>query len=185
VFVWEGLVPELEHLSNLPNPLHQHIPTAVVVCLLLFGVVSGGVFAATLPSAMDSADEDAMRWVAENTNKNAKFLAMSYANEWFPYFAERTVLITHYGSEWKGEDQYLYQRSVNFETWRCPTASCLTSVIEKNDLSPGYVYVTYDSCKPGRACSKLTVMEQSIKNSDKYSIAHKNSNVVIVKIHQR
>ncbi|NOH03001.1 MAG: hypothetical protein HND47_14110 [Chloroflexi bacterium] len=144
-----------------------------------------------------SPDEQAsMKWVRENTPKDASFLVLTgetdpmcaSTEEWFPALTERTSILTLQGREWLPADGFFQNFVPRANAQACINAGadCLDEALASSGKDFDYIYI---SIKPGaNPCgtknaptSLLYGLPAALRESDDYAISYETTNVVIFK----
>ncbi|QLG26779.1 hypothetical protein HUG10_04125 [Halorarum halophilum] len=149
-----GLPRLLDRLGNVQRPDRvrpEQIGVAVAVLLAVTSTAIGGLYAAgaiqthpgnpSQPQYVDESDVEAMEALERTTGPDAEFVVLGDAAEWFPYLANRTILTSHWGVEWRGADEFTRQFSLQRRISHCPTAACITKQLRANGIEPDYLYV--------------------------------------------
>ncbi|WP_276251648.1 hypothetical protein [Haloarcula rara] len=132
----------LGHVSEVVRP---ETVVAALVVLSLVGL--GGVgyeFAGadgTTPEFVDDDDTAAMAWAADETEPDATFVVFGDAAEWFPVYADRTILVSPWGAEWRGPDTYGAHLDAFVNGSECANRSCAEAAMATVDADPDYVYL--------------------------------------------
>lgn len=164
VVLFEVLLPAIRNGVDVPE---RRIAFAVgtVGVVIAAATLAGALFAGnaypgfvggggTMPgAAMNEDDAAAMRWIESNTDPEASFVVLGPVGEQVAAYADRTIEVGHWGAEWKGRVEYERQLAMGEELTACSDATCLSSVIGRNDLDPDYVYVStasFDAASLGR-----------------------------------
>ncbi|MGA9399607.1 ArnT family glycosyltransferase [Haladaptatus sp.] len=178
---------------------------SLVLLLLLsaYGVATGGLYASNygpiparpldrlqqdpMPSYIDGDDMTAMRWMRERTPADATVLVAGDAAEWFPVFAERTVVASPWGAEWLPPDRRERQIALYRESSTCASARCLRKLLARDDVSPDYVYLTREGSRSWIARETLTTaqwrgMLGRLNGSTGTSVVFRNRDVAVVKV---
>ncbi len=184
----------------------RRLPFVLLLILLSYGVVTGGLFAANyepvptrplhqlqqdpLPSYIDDDDMAAMQWVRERTPPDATVLVAGDAAEWFPVFAHRTVVASPWGAEWLPPDRRERQVSLYRESSTCASATCIERVLTKDDVSPDYVYLTREGSRSWIARETVTPTQwaellRRLNGSSGTSVVFRNPDVAIVRVGEK
>ena len=150
---------------------------------------AGGVLAtahdhsATQPQFMDDADEAAMEWAANNTNASATFVVTSDAAEWFPVFANRSIVLGPWGYEWKDTEGYYDEVDLYKAVAACRNASCLTDRIAGADRHPDYVYLPKGHYTVrGQEQSMPAAAVDNVTTADRYELVYENEGAAIFRV---
>ena len=134
----------------------------------------------TTPEFVDDEDVAAMEWAAAETRPDANFVVLGDAAEWFPVLAERTILVSPWGAEWRGPS--MYEPHLNaFKTGStCGALGCVERAMATVDAEPAYVYVPKgDYTVRGGYRTADGDLVDSFARSDRYQRAFENDGVVI------
>lgn len=123
----------------------------LLLCLLaLNGTISGQ---SLRRNTLSQNHLEAMRWVAENTPTDSKFLVISWREhpmlspeiEWFPALTGRTSQATLQGREWlpgKENYQFLYKAAHELDNCYTQNAVCLETWIKTHGMNVDYLYLS-------------------------------------------
>lgn len=132
------------------------------------------------PQFMDAEDREAMAWAANETAPDARFVVLGDAAEWFPLFADRTILIGPWGVEWTTPERYEQQLSLYQLISECDSEQCLTAALSTRGIDPEYVYVPKGQYTVrGLEESGTDHLHWTLRRSGEYSVAFENEGVVI------
>ncbi|MHB9288890.1 hypothetical protein ACKVMT_17820 [Halobacteriales archaeon Cl-PHB] len=170
------------------------VPLAVVALVVVATGGAGALYAGgalntahqhspTQPQFMDDADEAAMGWAGNHTDPSADFAVASDAAEWFPVFANRSIVLGPWGYEWKDTDGYYQEVELFKNVSACRNASCYTERIAGADRHPDYLYVPkghytvrgQEKSMPVAAVDRLT-------NSNRYRLVYENEGAAIFRV---
>jgi hypothetical protein len=164
-----------------------------VSLLVLYGVGSAALYTEqglptrdNLPMFVDGKDTEAMTWVKNSVSRNSSFLIIGDAAEWFPLFAERTSVVAPRGAEWSEKWSWSRHRALKSKLMRCPTAECISNVIDRSALSPDYIYIPRDgnvkSSSRGYVEAYWESRQTTFKESSRYEVVFRNDDVIVVKV---
>ncbi len=130
-----------------------------------------------------------MRWAREQTSAESMFLVAGDPAEWFPAFAERTVIASPWGSEWQPPDERERQVELYRDSAGCASAACIKQIPVRTNVSPEYVYLTREGSRSWVARETLSPMEwnalqQQVNKSDYANVAYRNRDVAILDVEQ-
>jgi hypothetical protein len=124
--------------ETLPRLMRRHGAAGVILALLLFVTLRTAARTAVDPAAplygLANDHGAAMRWVAANTDEDARFAVLTgrqwesdYLSEWFPVLARRTSVATVQGSEWGGLNGFIDRLAEDHQLQDCAdkTVTCL------------------------------------------------------------
>ena len=163
-------------------------PQVAVAALLVVSAVGlGGIayeFAGpddgTTPEFVDDADVAAMEWAESETRPTATFVVLGDAAEWFPVVADRTILVSPWGAEWRGPDTYEPQLRAFREGSHCDNVSCAERTMADIGAGPDYVYLPRGgyTVRGGYRWADGSLVD-SFDNSSGYERAFENDGVVL------
>jgi len=192
VLVFEALVPTVERgVGRFVDP---RVASVIVVGLLTVAAVGTGVlFAASAvdthgqtrsqPQFIDDADREAMSWARSHTDPDARFVVLGDAAEWFPYFADRTLLVGPWGVEWQSADRYRRQLELYRRLATCQGEPCVTGILQRADVRPGYLYVSKgEYTVRGFVHERSERMRRTLVASDRYEVRFENEGAMIVRV---
>ncbi|MBV0923898.1 glycosyltransferase family 39 protein [Halomicroarcula limicola] len=134
----------------------------------------------TTPEFVDDRDVAAMEWAAEETPPDATFVVLGDAAEWFPAVAERTILVSPWGAEWRGPDTYGPHLGAFKNVSRCQSASCVERSLSAVDARPDYLYVPKESYTVrGHDEQNVGTLDRSLALSGRYEPVFENEGVVV------
>lgn len=159
----------------------------------------GGLAAPLAPDsplfALTPADRTAMRWVADHTPRNARFVVVApvawqfdAVAEWLPVLGERVSVDTVQGAEWRGAAAFGAQVQVHQAYAACAylTAGCLADAAHATDTAFTYVYVPTEPRAPWvgpplaqagiPCCTALTV---TLRTDPRYVVVYDGPGAVI------
>ena len=164
---------------------------AVLAGVVLLAAATATVYAAgalpwahagdpSQPQFMDAADRDAMAWAASETPPDAAFVVLGDAAEWFPLFADRTILVGPWGVEWTTPERYETQLSLYRTVSECDSEQCLTAALSTAGVDPEYVYVPKgDYTVRGLEESGSRELRRTLRRSGEYNRVFENEGVVV------
>lgn len=194
ILVFDGVVPTVS--ARWPSYEIQFSKSSIpiiffIIMISIYAVGSASLFVKggeNFESFFDEKDIDAMKWVQQETAQDSSFIIIGDVGEWFPLFAHRTNSVATRGTEWTGN--YGDRIKLRKEIWGCLSAKCITSVIERNDLNPDYIYVARDGyvvAYQGRIISeeRWEYLRPSLNDSDDYELVFENNDVIIFEYTKR
>jgi hypothetical protein len=175
-----------ERANAIPDVItSKHLFNIILICLILSSSVIGGILVVSSNSySPDSIDDDiveGMEWTNNNTPSDSTFVTIGGRGEWLPYFADRTIVFSPWGTEWTGQQAVYMQRLGALS--RCPTARCVSTQLSQTNTTPDYIFITKDTYyvglipRQGQGPSR-TAMDIS----GKYTLVYENRNVLIYRI---
>jgi hypothetical protein len=138
------------------------------------------------PDSVDGSALEAMEWSRSRTAPGASFVVLGDASEWFPFFAERTLLVSPWGAEWEGSRTYERHLDVYWTVSWCATERCLVAALSRHGVRPDYVYVPTDpyyvqgTPRPG-----ATALAGRLERSDRFVLAFENEGVAVFRTTDR
>jgi len=163
-------------------------PAVLVVGVLVVGALVGpAVFAAhvtvgsdsTTPEFVDDSDREAMAWARAETDPDATVVVLSDAAEWFPLYADRTMLVGPWGVEWRGDGAYDRQLDTFVGISACETVNCVESNLTAVGAAPDYVYVPTDGYTIRGRYHAPTGLADALAASDRYEPVFENDGVAV------
>jgi hypothetical protein len=157
-------------------------------CLLVASLGGGAYLAheATLatdpstPEFLNPEAVDAMAWAAEETPPGATFVVVGDAAEWFPALADRTLLLSPWGVEWRSPESYERHLDAYETVSRCQSVECVESAAGTVHGSPGYVYLPKGRYTVrGASHAQFGTLERSFEASPSWERAYENRGVVV------
>ncbi|MEB2334020.1 MAG: glycosyltransferase family 39 protein [Anaerolineaceae bacterium] len=165
----------------------------VFIYLILYLIFSTSQFGIQLAAAtLYPPDEEAMRWVRENTPDDSRFLVLTGTTsvscdsvmEWFPAISGRKSLFTVQGTEWtKGTGFNAYVRST-YPVQECLANSdvaCLDENIDRADYD--YIYVSkilrVNNCGPLAPQREFPYFVESLKLDAGFEAVYEMDGVLI------
>lgn len=191
IFLFDVLVPAASRLgTRVDRGRLIAIGTAAFVIVGATGV--GTAFASstldtahgnspTMPQTVRPSDEAAMHWVSGHTDPSATFYVIGDEAEWFPYYTNRSIAVSPWGTEWTPH----FRKEVNLYLTgsACTSLTCLEGKITASGTTPQYVYVpTRVYTIRGEQIDPPYRMIQQMVSSSRYHLAYANDGVMIFKI---
>ncbi|MFD1599117.1 glycosyltransferase family 39 protein [Halobellus rarus] len=162
---------------------------AAAAAVLLLGTLVGGAYFAyettlvtdpSTPEFLDEDDDEAMAWIAAETDPGARFVVVGDAAEWLPALTDRTLLVGYWGVEWVGADAFDRQMTAYETVSTCQRAECVESVAADVGERPTHVYVPKGQYTiRGENAAQFGTIERSFERSDRWERAYENDGVVI------
>lgn len=165
----------------------------VFIYLILYLIFSTSQFGIQLASAtLYPPDEEAMRWVRENTPDDSRFVVLTGTTsvscdsvmEWFPAISGRKSLFTVQGTEWtKGAGFNEYVRST-YAVQDCLAngdMACLDDLVDRAEYD--YVYVSKilraNNCGPLAPQREFPYFVESLKLNSGFEAVYETDGVLI------
>jgi len=137
----------------------------------------------TMPQTVDADDRAAMSWVEANTAQSAEFAVVGDAAEWFPHYADRTILVSPWGTEWASTATFRLHLERYVELSTCDSASCLASSLQGVPGDVEYVYVpTGEYTVRGREHAPPRALIDSLEDSPRFERRYANDGVVVFEV---
>jgi len=137
----------------------------------------------TTPAFVDRDDVAAMEWAASETPEDAAFVVLGDAAEWFPAVADRTILLSPWGMEWRGPDAYLRHLDAFENGSVCESAACVEEWSATVDADPDYLYVPRgEYTVRGDWFVASGDLERSLEDSGRYEQVFENEGVVVYRV---
>ncbi|WP_267640448.1 hypothetical protein [Haloarchaeobius amylolyticus] len=193
-FVFEVVPALADRLDDGTVPGWRQTASFLTIALLSLSAVAVGVTYAggvvdthhgdpSQPAFVDEHDVEAMEWAEANTAASADFVVLGDAAEWFPQQSGRSILLGPWGVEWTTPAQYEHHLSTYRDISTCEDASCITATLEQYDYAPEYVYVPKQGYTVrGMLEHQSPEMRESLVESERYTIAYENEEVVVVAV---
>lgn len=192
VFLLSVVAPTLHDWASDRDT--RRVVWAVVALIGLTAVVLGVLYAGgALPAAhhgspsqpqfITHGDVQAMTWVSAHTASSADFVVLGDAAEWFPLYANRTILVGPWGAEWTTPRRYRRELDEFRTLSTCTDRRCVTTVLARNDLHPKYLYVprrTYTV--RGLQYRATGDLQRSLNASGRYRLVFQNGAVGIYRV---
>jgi hypothetical protein len=147
--------------------------------------------------ALDSADQAAMSWVANNTPADARVVVVAGLpwqidaySEWFPTLTGRVSVSTLQGYEWFGRSAFEQQHRMHDAFTLCAfqTTDCLKSVSTEFGVKFDYVYVPTEpppaSVNQILAASRIpccVAIENSLRADPAYQVVYDGPGALIAR----
>lgn len=188
----EGDLLEAECASL--GQLRTTLPKLILAYVLVHAMASAlgaGVSQQSVLNVLPAEDQQAMRWVAANTDPASHFLlvtgasswASDYTAEWFPALAQRVSVATVQGYEWLPRDQFRLQveRSRLLQACASQNLACLESWTDQTEANYRYVYVHELEVRigPGQSQSCSPTVLEALLISSHYRVVYQTSRVTI------
>ena len=165
----EFIAENIEYGDRLPGPPFltdnsHRIVVLGIIAVFLFPFIAGNAVAVSqIPSPIDDDDRRAMAWMSEGTDPGSNVVALGVTNEWLPYLSDRTSVITPYGAEWIDRGAWDRYLSTQGRLVRCPTASCIDSVLRDSGFAADtdYVYIQTEGSYAVSPTTNATLAESS------------------------
>lgn len=173
------------------------ISVVIAIALTVGAVWTGVAFAGsglnithadstTQPQTVSSDDLQAMEWIRNNTAQSADFVVLSDTAEWLPYYTERTVLVSPWGSEWTSTSGYYEEYNLYKDLSTCSNTDCLRILLGVTERQPDYLYVPIEGYTVhGDEYSPRVDMIRSMTTSEQYEMKYENDSVMIFEINYR
>lgn len=159
----------------------------LLLCLL---ALNGAISSQSLRrNTLSQEHLDAMRWIAENTPADSKFLVISWREhpmlspeiEWFPALSGRSSQATLQGREWlPGKENYQFLYKAAHELNQCDkiSISCIESWSSKNEIQFEYIYLSLRE-------KKQTQRTYSLLRANNFQLIYQSSGVQVFQISQK
>lgn len=198
-FLMEIIIPTLSDIGDDLDGKPSGISRRTAVILAVFTVpylLCNSTYNSSMISQnhVDEQGRTDMRWVAENTPRNSRFLVLTgnpdgmcdSLSEWFPALAQRTSLTTIQGREWLLGNEFDI-----FAEHRANIQDCIDEGLECLDGESGYFgedydYVYISTAPPIGNCKFLNTPRKNVpalvialEDDAHYPILYRSENVVI------
>ena len=193
----EILLPALQAAAKKEAESSAQVPSIernVFFYLLLYLVFSAYQFGFQLSSAtLYPPDQDAMRWVRENTPQDARFLVLTGTEsvscdsvmEWFPALTGRQSLFTVQGTEWTKGDQFgpFIQETYDLQACYDEGPSCVGELLDASQYD--FVYLSkelrVDNCQPLVPPRTFTYYVEGVRSNAQYKIVYETDGAMVYK----
>jgi len=134
----------------------------------------------TMPQTVDDDDRAAMAWVEANTAPSAEFAVVGDAAEWFPHYADRTILVSPWGTEWTSPATFRLHLERYEQLSACDSAICLEWSLRGVPGDAEYVYVPTDEYTiRGQEHGPPDELVDSLERSPWFERRYENDGVVV------
>ena len=145
---------------------------------------------------INETEQNAMRWVKENTPANSQFLVLTgdadamcdSVSEWFPSLTQRTSVTTLQGREWLLGNKFGEFNNKRTSIQQCinEDLSCIDRQIKYFTTDLDYIYIsnkpTTSKCVPVDASSRTTRdVVPSLKMSSNYDLVYSTKDIFVFK----
>lgn len=191
MFVFDVFVPAARRVGGTVD--RHRVAAMALVALLAVGSTGLGVaFAAseldaahmespTMPETVDPADREAMAWAEQHTAESAQFLVMGDAAEWFPYYTDRAILVSPWGTEWS--QSYHTQLATYLTASSCQDIACVESDLGSVEGDAEYLYVpAHEYTVEGQVHPPPEPLIEALLESDRYHLRYANQGVMIFEV---
>lgn len=143
-----------------------------------------GLTDGTTPAFVDDDDVAAMEWAARETRPGATFVVLGDAAEWFPAVANRTILVSPWGMEWREPAAYEHHLAAYENGSACQSARCVERWMATVDASPEYLYVPKAGYTVrGHRQVNFGTLGRSLALRERYELVFENEGVAIYRRH--
>lgn len=170
------------------------VAAAVVVVVMVWTGAVGAAYAGssldteyvggtTMPQTVESADFEAMAWARIDTDADAHFVVIGDAAEWFPYYTERAILLSPWGTEWSSRETFRFHRTRLWAVSACESARCLETALRGVSAGMDYLYVPKRAYTiEGRRYGPPLELLASLRWSPRYDVEYENAGVVVFEV---
>jgi len=183
------LLGETQTLAEIMQERIIKVALGVILVFALFSAMVSPFLGSSETRSLLQYDQEAMKWVSQNTPQNSQFALLSGdvewftdpISEWFPALARRISVSTVQGSEWLPDHQIKKQivRYNQLQSCSEQDTSCILSWAKNNDISFSYLYV---SKRNGGDNGISMPAINSMMTSDRLQLAFDNPGVSIFKL---
>ena len=137
----------------------------------------------TMPQTVDADDRAAMAWVANETSEDAEFAVVGDSAEWFPHYANRSIMISPWGTEWTSPEEFR-THLVRYEEFSdCESAVCAEWTLRDIPGNAEYVYVPKGEYTiRGQEHEPPEELIESFEDSKRFERRYENEGVVIFEV---
>jgi hypothetical protein len=172
--------------ASLPAP-ERRVPVAallVVAASVVGGVALGAEMTKstdpTTPEFLDDESVAAAEWAAAETPRDATFVVLGDAAEWFPALSERPILVGPWGVEWESAPAYDRQLSTFRAVSTCRSHACVETEMTTVGADPDYVVVPKGRYTVrGESVVQFGSLGRSFAFADDWTRAYENDGVVV------
>ena len=199
MLVFEFVLPWVEDLVERFDARGRiEVRRAAVVGLLALVVLGAGSVGAayagsqldtaydhstTMPQTVDAEDRAAMAWVANNTTTDAEFAVVGDSAEWFPHYADRTILLSPWGTEWTSPEEFQLHLERYEELSACDSATCVEWTLRGVPGDAEYVYVPKGEYTiRGQEQEPPEELIESLADAERFDRVYENEDVVIFEV---
>lgn len=181
LFLYDVAVPLGGSVVEWVEP--QQLAVAGTILVLVAGASTGAYAVSTESVMVNNHVIENMEYTQTNTPEDATFVTNFWANDWFPYYADRTQLLSAFGTEWvPGNARSLHEKWV-MKLGDCRTASCYDQVLNNAEVQPDYLFISNQLCVDVGDCRGYRETIQNLRTSSKYTIVHKTEGTLLIDIH--
>ncbi|MFB6093372.1 MAG: glycosyltransferase family 39 protein [Halanaeroarchaeum sp.] len=177
-----------DELSPGGLPTRRQVEGVVVLSLLVYGLVSGGIYAAGFPAmdratpmrgTMDDGDVQAMHWIERETSPDATVAVVGREGEWLPYLTNRTSTFAWWGLEWGDPDRRLALKRLYSRSLDCQQAACFARVLSDSNRRIDYLYVSRDRVTP--IWPDWGTITESLVESGNFTVVYETDSAIVVR----
>lgn len=183
------LLGETQTLAEIMQERIIKVALGVILVFALFSAMVSPFLGSSETRSLLQYDQEAMKWVSQNTPQNSQFALLTGdlewftdpISEWFPALSGRISVSTVQGSEWLPDHQIKKQIVRYNQLQSCAELdySCVRSWAKDNDISFSYLYVSKrNDDDQGLSLPAIN----SIMTSDQLRLVFDNPGVSIFKI---
>lgn len=163
------------------------VAVTVVLCVTLVGALFAGSALATahehsstLPQTVDSDDRAAMQWLRDSTADNATLLVMGDAAEWYPYYTNRSIVVSPWGLEWTSSERYYDEVELFQRVSTCRHPSCVQLQVGVQNRTSDYVVVPIgEYTVRGQEYWGTTQRVEAFADSERYQLVYQNDGAAV------
>lgn len=192
LFVFEVLVPAARRAAPSVSRRRKLVAGGIALLVALSSTGVGMAFAGsqlntahqtstTLPETVDQTDIEAANWAQANTDPSASFMVLGDSAEWFPYYADRTIQVSPWGTEWT--DRFHLEGHLMKEMSLCSGVACLEENLHSTKGTPKYLYVpTSEFTVRGKEYQPRDQLITDLRRSEDYHLRYSNGGVMIFEV---
>ena len=169
-----GKVCEIYQCSRQITVRRNTVTTVIILLLMVVVAIgaSANIEKTTANQPIETSDKVGMQWVSEHTPPESRFiLAGSQEYDWFPLYANRTVVANPFGAEWTDGGQ-ARQKRMRDKLLSCPDLECVSIVSDSRHLGVTHIYIS--------AGHNASSWMESANSSSTWRVAYSNESVVVL-----
>jgi hypothetical protein len=134
----------------------------------------------TTPEFLDDESVTAAEWAAAETPRDATFVVLGDAAEWFPALSGRSILVGPWGVEWESAPAYDRQLSTFQDVSTCRSHACVERAMATVGADPDYVVVPKGRYTVrGDSVVQFGSLRRSFALADDWTRAYENDGVAV------
>jgi len=183
-----AVVERADETGSAPLPTPERrvlVATLLVVAASVVGGVALGAETTkstdpTTPEFLDDESVAAAEWAAAETPRDATFVVLGDAAEWFPALSGRSILVGPWGVEWESAPAYDRQLSTFRAVSTCRSRDCVKTEMATVGADPDYVVVPKGRYTVrGDSVVQFGSLERSFALADDWTRAYETDGVAV------